>query len=105
MTFAEFAVVEPGVAAWAATEVPPTRPERAAVRSSAFSWFFIDFDLVWGLGRKGSAGCGVAELTRRNSALSCHATVRVSIQQKGYIGICSKTNKFLAVPSSRIVAL
>ena len=41
MTLAECAVREPGVAAWAATAVPPTRPERAAVRSSAFSWFFM----------------------------------------------------------------
>jgi hypothetical protein len=41
------APLEPLVAAWAATEVPPIRPESAAVRSNAFSLFFID-DLAGG---------------------------------------------------------
>jgi hypothetical protein len=44
------------VAAWAATEVPPIRPESAAVRSNAFSLFFID-DLAGGLRRIIFRGC------------------------------------------------
>src|SRR3954467_8547208 len=43
------APLEPLVAAWAATEVPPISPESAAVRSNAFSLLLvIEIDLAWG---------------------------------------------------------